>query len=189
TAGPRQAGDKPAADRIADGRGDDRDRRCRSLRRQACLGSMREDGIDLEANELGRDFSVTLIASLSPAILNGDGSILDPAEFVQSLHKSSNPLAHGRSGTRAQEADGRQLARLLRARRERPCRRAPKRTEKFAPPHVLPTVRGSHPTTPEKERPGCPSPKSGENATDRKLFCYLLPLNCSCVPRSKGRSA
>src|SRR6516225_3414657 len=63
--------------------------------------------------------AVALIASFRPAVLDRDGTTLDPAEFVQSLHKSSNPLAHGPSGTHTQEADGRHLA-LLRACRDGP---------------------------------------------------------------------
>src|SRR5262249_9733362 len=85
-----------------------------------CLSSLREDGSYLEPNELRRDFAVALIASFRPAVLDRDGTTLDPAEFVQSLHKSSNPLAHGPSGTHAQEADGPHLA-LLRVRVDRPC--------------------------------------------------------------------
>ena len=50
---------------------------------------------------------------------------LDPAEFAQPLHKSGGPLALGRRRARTQEPDGRQLRRLLRARRERPCAAAP----------------------------------------------------------------
>jgi hypothetical protein len=59
-----------------------------------------------------------------PAILNCDGTTLDPAQFVQSLLKSGDPLAHRRRRGCAKEPDRRQLARLPRARRERPSDRA-----------------------------------------------------------------
>src|SRR5262249_44803063 len=114
----------------------DWDRRCRLLCRQRCLSSLREDGSYLEPNELRGDFAVALIASFRPAVLDRDGTTLDPAEFVQSLHKSSNPLAHGPSGTHAQEADGRHLA-LLRVRRERPCGRPAKQRDELAPLHSM----------------------------------------------------
>ena len=91
------------------------------------LGSRRDDDVDLEPDELGRDLGVALVASLRPAILDRDGATLDPAEFAQSLHKGGGPLAPGRRRGRAQEPDGRQLRRLLRARRERP--RCPRRQE------------------------------------------------------------
>ena len=48
---------------------------------------------------------------------------LHPAEFAQPLHKGGDPCPSGRGRALAQEADGRQLTRLLRPRRERPRRR------------------------------------------------------------------
>ena len=78
-------------------------------------GSDRDNDIDFTLDELGGDRSVTLIASLRPAIFNRDGATLDPAEVAQPLHKSSGPLALGCARARAQVPDGRQLSRLLRA--------------------------------------------------------------------------
>ena len=96
--------------------------------------SDRDNDIDLEPDELGRDLGVALAASLRPAILDRDGAALDPAEFAQPLHKSGGPLAPGRRRGRAQEPDGRQLPRLLRARRERPSgRRAAEKRDELAP--------------------------------------------------------
>src|SRR5262249_46275547 len=46
---------------------------------------------------------------------------LKPAEFAQSLHKSGDPGTPSRRRGYAQEPDGGQLARLLGARRKRPC--------------------------------------------------------------------
>src|SRR5271169_1874022 len=88
-------------------------------------------------DKLGRDLGVALGASLGPAILDRDGATLDPAEFTQSPHKSSRPRTIFRSIS-AQEPDGRQLARLLRACSERPsdCRTAGKRDE-LAPSHSI----------------------------------------------------
>src|SRR5262249_10487399 len=65
----------------------------------------------------------TLVASLCPAILDGDGSILDPTEFAQPLHKSVGRRPLKRRVNCSLEPDGWQLRRLLRARRERPRRR------------------------------------------------------------------
>ena len=58
-------------------------------------GSRRDDDIDLEPDELGRDLGEALVASLRPAIPDRDGATLDPAEFAQSLHKSGDPFARG----------------------------------------------------------------------------------------------
>ena len=55
------------------------------------------------------------------AILDYDGAPLGPAHFTQPLLKGRGPYAPRRSRTRTQKPDDRQLSRLLRARRERPC--------------------------------------------------------------------
>jgi hypothetical protein len=80
----------------------------------------RDNDIDVEPNELGRDLGVALDAALRPAVLDRDGAVLDPTEFAQARHKSSRPWTKGRS-VRTQEPDSPQLARLLRTRNERPC--------------------------------------------------------------------
>jgi hypothetical protein len=57
----------------------------------------------------------------------------DPTKFAQPLQKSDDPLALDCRRGRAQVPDGRQLARLLRARRERPrCRRAAEQRDELA---------------------------------------------------------
>ena len=108
-------------------------------------GSRRDNDIDLEPDELGRDLGEALAASLRPAILDRDGATLDPAEFAQPLHKSGGPLAPGRRRARAQEPDGRQLRRLLRARRERPRAAAPPRRVMNSRRRIsAPKLRGQH---------------------------------------------
>jgi hypothetical protein len=71
-----------------------------------------------------------LITTFCPAILNCEVTTVDPSEFAEPLNKNGNSLAlNRRVGT--QESDGRQFARLLRPRRQRPRRRcaAQKRDE------------------------------------------------------------
>ncbi len=65
------------------------------------------------------------------AVLDRDGATLDPAELAQSLHKGGDPCALACRRTAAQEPNGRQLARLLRACRYWPSssRAADKRDE------------------------------------------------------------
>jgi hypothetical protein len=58
-------------------------------------GRIRDNDIDLEPDELGRDLGEALVAALRPAILDSDGAALGPPEFAQPLCKSGNPLAHG----------------------------------------------------------------------------------------------
>src|SRR5262249_25084944 len=120
----RQTRDDASADRIARRREHDRDDGCRLLGCEDWWGVMRENDIDLEPDQFGGDLSEALAASLGPANLNRDVATFHPTEFAQPLHECGEPLAldQGRGG--AQESDGRQLARRLRARRERPrdCR-------------------------------------------------------------------
>src|SRR5205823_8823332 len=71
----------------------------------------------------------------SPAAANTigrDSVTLDPAAFAQSLHKGGDPTAVERRCIRAQETDGRPRARLLCARRERPCRCAAEKRDELA---------------------------------------------------------
>src|SRR5262249_7441375 len=76
-------------------------------------------------------------ASLRPAILDRDGATLNPTKFPQPLHECISQFPLGRSRGRAQEPDGRQLSRLLRARRERPCSRAAEQRYERAAPHSI----------------------------------------------------
>src|SRR5262249_18222703 len=97
----------------------------------------RHDDIDLEVDELGRDLGKTFTPSLRPAKLDRNGAPLNPAEFVQSLHKSGGPGTPSRRRGYAQEPDGWQLARLLRPRRERPSGRAADERDELASPHSI----------------------------------------------------
>jgi hypothetical protein len=50
--------------------------------------SVGDDYVDFEPDKLGRDLGVPLAASLRPAIFDGNGAALDPAELAQPLEKS-----------------------------------------------------------------------------------------------------
>jgi hypothetical protein len=129
----RKACDEAAADRIARDY-DDRDGSCRLLQ---CGdgGSIRENDMDLLLHEFGRNFGNALRRSLRPPIFDGDRATLNPAEFTQSLGKSSPPSRI--EGCRVHHVrDGRPLARLLRSRRQRPCRYCgTSERDELAPPH------------------------------------------------------
>src|SRR5262249_23418883 len=103
-----------------------------------CRGPRRDNDIDLEPDELGRDLGVALGATLRPAILDDDVATLDPPKFAQSLHESRNPWGRRRRRGRAQEPDDRQFRRLLCARRERPRhRRAAEQRDELAARHSI----------------------------------------------------
>src|SRR5262249_47628438 len=100
-------------------------------------GPRRDNDINLALDQFGRDLGGALGATLRPAILDRDSTTLDPAEFAQPLHEGGDPLALGCRRGRAQVPDGRQLPRLLRARRERPRnRRAAEQRDEFTALHV-----------------------------------------------------
>src|SRR5262249_10473540 len=82
--------------------------------------------------------------SLCPPILDCDGTAFGPPELAQPLHESGGPFALGHRRALAQKSDGRQLWRLLRARRERPrCRAAKQRDEGAAPHSITSSARAS----------------------------------------------
>src|SRR5713101_7764758 len=103
---------------------------------------MRENDIDFQSDELGCELGEAFAMSLRPAIFDRDIASFDPAEFAQSLQKSSGQLALRRGRSRAQEPDDRQLARLLRSHRERPrCCQATNRFDELSPSHMAAIVR------------------------------------------------
>src|SRR5262249_51715917 len=84
------------------------------LCRNCGWGSLGDNDIDLESDELSSDFAVAFVASLRPANLDCDGSVLDPAKLAHALHKGGDPSALCRRYGAAHEPDGRELCRLLR---------------------------------------------------------------------------
>src|SRR5262245_42216193 len=109
------------------------DRR-RLLCRHYGWGSPRDDDVDFEPGKLGRDFGQALAAPVCPAIFDRDRAALDPAEFPEALRECGRSLTFAQGCALTQKADGQQLPRLLRARRERPRRRAAEQRDELAPP-------------------------------------------------------
>jgi hypothetical protein len=146
-AGPRETCNQSAADRVVRYRKDYGDDRCRLF---YCRdgASVRDNNVCLQADKLGRELDVALGTSLRPAIFNRDSATFDPAEFTQSLHKSSGPQTP-ENRIHAQDADGRQFACLLCACGKRPCScGAAKKGDKLPSTHGLPLGQEcSHPTT------------------------------------------
>src|SRR6478672_4563503 len=84
---------------------------------------MRNNDVDPASHELGRNLVQPLFLPIRPEILDRNGATLTPAELAQPLHKRGDPMFQCGSRTSAKEPNGRNLRRLLRARRERPRRR------------------------------------------------------------------
>src|SRR5262249_56756346 len=138
-----------------------------------------EDDIHLETDELGCDFAIALVASLRPAILDSDGSALDPAKFTQPLHESRGPRIPVQRRARPQKADGWQL-RLLRPRRERPrCRCAAEQRDELAALH-----RCDHSITSSAR-----ASSVGGTSRPSALAALRLIANSNLVGCTTGRSA
>src|SRR5262249_60808003 len=92
----------------------DVDRLCAALLdRDGGFGTRRDNGINIEPDELGGDLSKPYTSPLRPAILDRDGAALHPSQFVQSLLKSSSPRRPNDSRSRAQKTEGGQSSSLL----------------------------------------------------------------------------
>jgi hypothetical protein len=116
----RQAGDQAGADRVSSRREHNRNDRRRLLGSQDHASARRDNNNNPALDELGRNLSGALAATLRPAILDRDSTTLDPAEFAKPLREGGDPLALGCGRSRAHVPDGRQLRRLLRVRRKWP---------------------------------------------------------------------
>jgi GAF domain-containing protein len=106
--------------------------------RLLCCGcSERNNDIDLEPDELGRNLAVPLGTAPGPAKCHCHVTTFGPAEFAQSLDEGGHPRARLRQRARTQESNRRQFACLLRARRERPGSRAAEQRDERAASHSI----------------------------------------------------
>src|SRR5205823_9409048 len=114
----------------------------------------RSNDIDLEPNELGRDFAVPFWTSLGPTVFDRNCAALDPAKLVQSLNKGHGPLAPDRRRAGAQKPYGWQFSRLLCACRERASGRRAEKGYELAPPHARPQAPANRHLTGLMKLPG-----------------------------------
>src|SRR5262249_21253922 len=91
--------------------------------------------VDVEPGKLGRDLGQAIAAPVCPAIFNRDRAALDPTEVVESPRECGRPLTFRQRCAVAQEPDNWSLPQLLRARSERPRRRATEQHDELAPFH------------------------------------------------------
>src|SRR5215831_4424691 len=129
---PGEARDETTPDRVrVDGK-DDRNNRCGLFERWNCSAKCNYD-VDPQSDELSRNLRVSLHAVFRPAMLDCDGSALDPAELAKPFQKRGVPRTLRPTRSRAEKPDRRQL--LLRSCRERPCRRAAEQRDELTAPH------------------------------------------------------
>ena len=93
----------------------------------------REDDVDIHADQLGRKFR-QLVDLFRPPELNDNVLALDIAEVAQARPQCLHPWRVSRGGGGTEEADP-SNRRLLRARRERPRRRAAEKRDELPPFH------------------------------------------------------
>src|SRR5262249_48690183 len=139
-----------------------------------------DNDVHLEPRQLGGQLRRAFGASLRPAILDSDGAPVGPAEFVQPLHESRSPRCPGGGGSGPQITDGRELRRLLRARRERPrSRNTTEQRDELAAHHLR-----AHSITLSAR----PSSESG-NVIPSALAVLRLIKSSTLVACCTGRSA
>src|SRR5262245_28430426 len=131
--GARQAGDDTDADRIANGTHHDRYRSRCLLRRQRRRGAPRDDQVNRKRSQFGRHGGVAVIATFCKARYQPQILTLDIAIVPQLARK---PLDR-RQGLRRKDPDGPHPLALLRARRQRPRRRAAESQDELAAPHSI----------------------------------------------------
>src|SRR5439155_21378983 len=104
---------------------------CREGRRCA---RRRDDGGDATADQLSRQFRQSTELIFGPAVFDRDVAAFDKACFVQASLERGDLIASRCEGADVKIANYRHR-RLLRARRERPSRRAADEGYKLAPSH------------------------------------------------------
>src|SRR3954454_8123947 len=98
------------------------DRNCRShMLGNDGAAAHRHDNVYLQPNEFGRDVGVAFAPPFRPAILDRDGSAVDPTEFLQALQKSGGPSGPAGGRARPQKSNGGQLRCWLSSNDKGPC--------------------------------------------------------------------
>ena len=143
-AGPGEAGDKTKPDRVFTFAEDDRDRRCRSFRRERNLrGADRGDHGHLSADQIGHQRRQAIVLALQPMVLNRHVLTFDVAGFVEAFAERGHK-ACGTIGRPVSDKPDHRQCWLLRSCRKRPSnRRAADKRDKIASPHIRSQVQGT----------------------------------------------
>jgi len=138
---PCQAGDQLVADGIGHHRRDDGERVGGLLGGTGCGRAPRDNDVNLERHQLGRELGKPIRLPLRIPALEGQVLPLDVSELVQALVEWLENGCRMRSGAGHQEAYPGHLPglanRLLRASRERPSSRAAEECDECAAPHLV----------------------------------------------------
>ena len=118
-------------------REDDRNRRGRRLGRQRRCAAGRGNHGHLTANQIGRQCRQSIVLTLRPAIFDRHVAAFDIAGFAQALAECAPRSGAYSAGRPAIEKPDHRHRRLLRARRQRPRRRAAEPRDELAPSHSI----------------------------------------------------
>src|SRR5262249_8429238 len=143
-AGPRQAGNKARAYRTGCEREPDGHAACRALQWSDRRTARGEDHIRRERDQLGRVFAGVILIARGPAVVDRNVGPDRPTQLLQPLQKSGVAGLHLRIVCRIghEYADAPHALALLRARRERPRRRAAEQRDERAPVHSITSSAG-----------------------------------------------
>src|SRR5262245_40687838 len=144
--GQTETGDEPEFDRVAAGSEDDRDGCGRRLGCNCRRGVMRSDHCYLTPDQIGCEVWQSIGLGLRPAILDRHVLALGITGSTNALPECGHKICTISRLRDAEEPDGRQLSRLLPARRERPRRRraAEQRDECAASHSITSSARASN---------------------------------------------
>ena len=116
--------------------GDDRDRRGCLLGGKAFAGAGDDDDVHGSAHQIGDVTLDQLFAAAGEALVESDVGSVDIAQFAHLLEKAAKIAGIRCAGCDRNKAHDRSRSSLLRARRERPHRRAAEQRYKVPPPHA-----------------------------------------------------
>src|SRR5262249_42086696 len=134
---PVETGDKPSRHGVGT-RGEDDWNGLRGGQQLSYGGRVATDQYDCDpaAYEIDRHPGHPVQLTVGPAILDGDVAAVDEAGFTQASTERDHAVRIFRSRYAVEDSDHRHR-RLLRARRERPRRRAAEERDELAPPHSI----------------------------------------------------
>src|SRR5215469_5766528 len=95
-----------------------------------------DDHVNLEPHEFRGDVGRTVVTAFRPAHIDVYVVAFDPAKFAEPRHKGGEPHVGSRRRASAEETNGAEVRHLLRARSERPRRRAAEKRYELAPSNV-----------------------------------------------------
>jgi hypothetical protein len=102
-----------------------------------CWSVGTEDHIRLQADKFGRKYSITINLTFRPSVVDPDVAAINPSQLLKTLIKFGSPGLHQLILFSAghQRTDALHAARLLRPRRQRPCRCAADCRNEIPPTH------------------------------------------------------